>query len=88
MRQELARLSGSASVQPAARKAARSLSEFADEDEIDRVSRKSVAGDGEARHAFALQDLEAHAHDARQDHVGRERVDQAQRQNRRQPASR
>jgi hypothetical protein len=49
--------------------------EIADQHEIDRVARQAVAGDGEARHALALQDLQAHAHDARQDHIGRERID-------------
>src|SRR6202035_668853 len=56
------------------------------EDEVDRVARKSVASDGEARHALALQDLETHADDARQEHIGRERIDETQRQNCRQPA--
>jgi hypothetical protein len=53
------------------------LIEFADQHEVDRVSGQSVAGHGEARHALALQDLEVHAHDAWQDHIGRERIGQA-----------
>lgn len=57
------------------------FAEFAHKDDVDRVSRKSIAGEGEARHALSLQDFQAHADDARQEHIGRERIHQAQRQN-------
>ena len=42
-----------------------------DEHEIDGVTGQSVAGNCVARHPFALQDFQAHAHDARKDNVCR-----------------
>ena len=69
MRHELVSPSGSASDQPADGKGVAQLLARSDQHEIDRIAGQSVAGNGEARQAFALQDLQAEANDARQDEI-------------------
>jgi hypothetical protein len=53
--------------------------------EIDRIAGQAVAGNGEARHAFVLKNLEADANDARQDDIRGDSIGEGQGQNRRQP---
>ena len=51
-----------------------------DEHDVHRIARQPVAGGREARDGFALEDLETHAHHARQHDVGRDRVGYAEAQ--------
>jgi hypothetical protein len=44
------------------------LLERADEHDVDRIAGQAVAGDRVTRHAFMLQDFQAHAERPRQDH--------------------
>ena len=81
MPQELFRPSGSASAHPMRGEGRAQFRELAGEHEIDRIAGKAVAGEGEARDALALQDLETHPHDPRQDHIGGDCVGEGQREN-------
>jgi hypothetical protein len=57
---------------------------FADQHEVDGVTRHAVAGEREAENAPALQDRQAHADDARQNDIGRKRVSDCERHDPRQ----
>ena len=68
------------------RKGALQLLHRSDQHDIDGVAWQPVAGDGEPRHALALEDLKAHPDRARQDEIRRNSISERQSQNCRQPA--
>jgi hypothetical protein len=51
-----------------------------DQHEVDGIAGQTVAGNREAGHAFALEDLQAHADCARKDEIRRDRISDAQSQ--------
>ena len=64
------------------------LGERPGERHVHRIAGQPVARDRVAGHALAFRDLEAHADDPREDHVGADAIGRAQGKNRGQPVVR
>jgi hypothetical protein len=64
------------------------LLERAYKHEIDWITGQSIAGNCEARHAFALKDFKAHPNGPRKDNISCDSISKGQGQHPRQPAVR
>ena len=88
MRQELAKPSR-LGLRPAGKPKGRvKLLQRTRQHEIDRIAGQAVSGNRETRYAFARENFEAHANDARKDNIGRNPIGDGQSQHSREPAIR